>query len=160
MSRSTASDDGSAVNDASIVLLGSFEGRRFLLTGDAEAVVEAELVSRGLPTVDLLKVGHHGSRTSTTEELVAAARPRVAVVSVGAGNDYGHPSRDVLARLADAGAAVLRTDQVRDDRRDARCRRHRGSDRAPGTARRGRGVPDGATPGRRPGGRRAGRAPV
>jgi len=107
-----ASDDGSEVNDASVVLLGSFEGRRFLLAGDAEAGVEAELASRGLPTVDLLKAGHHGSRTSTSAELVEATRPRVAAVSVGVRNDYGHPSRDVLARLASAGAAVLRTDQV------------------------------------------------
>ena len=107
-----ASDDGGTVNDASIVLLGSFEGRRFLLTGDAEADVEELLVARGLPTIDLLKAGHHGSRTSTTEALVAATRPRVAAVSVGARNDYGHPSREVLARLAAAGAAVLRTDQV------------------------------------------------
>ena len=107
-----ASDDGSTVNDASIVLLGSFEGRHFLLAGDAEAAIEAELLSRGLPTVDLLKAGHHGSRTSTTDGLVATTRPRVAAVSVGAKNDYGHPSREVLARLEDAGAAVLRTDQV------------------------------------------------
>ena len=107
-----ASDDGSTVNDASIVLLGSFEGRHFLLAGDAEAAIEAELLSRGLPTVDLLKAGHHGSRTSTTDGLVATTRPRVAAVSVGAKNDYGHPSREVLARLKDAGAAVLRTDQV------------------------------------------------
>lgn len=109
---SEASDDGSTVNDASIVLLGSFEGRRFLLPGDAEAEVEVELVARGLPTVDLLKAGHHGSRTSTSEELVAATHPRVAAVSVGARNDYGHPSAGVIARLEDAGAAVLRTDQV------------------------------------------------
>ncbi|MFH1475365.1 MAG: ComEC/Rec2 family competence protein [Chloroflexota bacterium] len=108
-----ASDDGSEVNDASIVLLGSFEGRRFLLAGDAEAEVEAELVSRGLPTVDLLKVGHHGSRTSTSEAMVAATRPRVAAVSVGARNDYGHPSHEVIERLENAGAVVVRTDRVR-----------------------------------------------
>jgi len=107
-----ASDNGSEVNDASIVLLGSFEGRRFLLAGDAEASVEAELVARGLPTVDLLKVGHHGSRTSTATALVEATQPRVAAVSVGAKNDYGHPSREVIARLEGAGAAVLRTDRV------------------------------------------------
>ena len=96
----------------SIVLLGTFEGRRFLLTGDAEADVEALLVARGLPPVDVLKAGHHGSRTSTTDALVDATRPRVAAISVGAGNDYGHPSREVLARLVAAGAIVLRTDEV------------------------------------------------
>jgi competence protein ComEC len=107
-----ASGDGSAVNDVSIVLLGSFEGRRFLLAGDAEAEVEAELVSRGIPTVDLLKAGHHGSRTSTTDALVAATLPGLAAVSVGAKNTFGHPSPEVVARLEDAGAVVLRTDQV------------------------------------------------
>ena len=107
-----ASDDGREVNDASIVLLGAFEDRRFLLGGDAEADVEEQLVARGLPPVNLLKAGHHGSRTSTTAALVEATRPRVAAVSVGAKNDYGHPSREVLARLAAAGAAVVRTDQV------------------------------------------------
>ncbi len=106
------SDDGSVVNDSSIVLLGAFEGRRFLLTGDAEADVEHELVAHGLPRVDLLKAGHHGSRTSTTDELVAALRPRVVGISVGADNDYGHPAPEVLARLEAAGAMVLRTDLV------------------------------------------------
>ncbi len=107
-----SSDDGSIVNDSSIVLLGAFEGRRFLLAGDAEADVEQILVGRGLPAVDLLKVGHHGSRTSTSAGLVAATRPRVAAISVGAHNDYGHPSREVLDRLTGIGAAVLRTDLV------------------------------------------------
>jgi len=106
------SDDGGVVNDSSIVLLGSFEGRRFLLAGDAEADVEQRLIARGVLPVDLLKAGHHGSRTSTTDALVAATRPRVAAISVGTGNDYGHPSREVLARLVAAGATVLRTDLV------------------------------------------------
>ncbi len=107
-----ASDDGSEVNDSSIVLLGTFGDRRFLLTGDAEAAVEQELVAGGLPRVDVLKAGHHGSRTSTTPELVDAARPQVALVSVGADNDYGHPAPEVVARLARGGAVVLRTDLV------------------------------------------------
>ncbi len=106
------SDDGSEVNDTSIVLLGSFEGRRFLLTGDAQADVETQLAARGLPSVDLLKAGHHGSPTSSSEVLVAATRPRVAAISVGANNDYGHPSPTVISRLEAAGAAVLRTDEV------------------------------------------------
>lgn len=108
----TPSDDGSEVNDASIVLLGSFEGRRFLLTGDAEAEVEAVLVARGLSRLDLLKAGHHGSSTSTTDGLVAATRPLLAAISVGEENDYGHPSPEVLARLAASGAVILRTDLV------------------------------------------------
>ncbi len=105
-------DDGSLVNDVSVVLLGTFEGRRFLLTGDAEAGVENTLVRRGLPQLDLLKVGHHGSRTSTGAALVAATRPAVSVISVGSGNTHGHPAREVLQRLAEAGSTILRTDQV------------------------------------------------
>ena len=61
---------------------------------------------------DVLKVGHHGSSTSSTDAFVAAVRPRVALVSVGAANTYGHPSIDVVRALGAAGAQVLRTDQL------------------------------------------------
>ena len=104
-------DDGSTLNNASVVLLGEENDRRFLLAGDAEASTEAVLVARGLPRVDLLKVGHHGSDSSSTAHLLDAIRPRVAVVSVAARNDYGHPSPATLAALADRGAAVYRTDR-------------------------------------------------
>jgi len=148
------SDDGSVVNDSSIVLLGTFEGRRFLLAGDAEADVEERLVARGLPAVDLLKAGHHGSRTSTTDALVAATRPRVAAISVGAQNDYGHPSREVLARLVAAGATVLRTDLLGtiDVALDARGVEVRTERRAPAAAPTGtRASPVAAAPSHRPG---------
>jgi competence protein ComEC len=62
--------------------------------------------------VDLLKVGHHGSSTSSTQDFIDAVSPRVALVSVGMANSYGHPSPDVMQRLLDAGATVLRTDQL------------------------------------------------
>ncbi len=105
-------------NSASVVVSARYGRVRFLLVGDAEAPEERWLVRRAAadPSVaaalraDVLKVAHHGSRTSTTDEFVAWARPRVAVVSVGAGNSYGHPSRDVLDRLRGAGAHLLRTD--------------------------------------------------
>ncbi|MDH5234051.1 MAG: MBL fold metallo-hydrolase, partial [Gemmatimonadota bacterium] len=61
---------------------------------------------------DVLKVGHHGSSTSSTGAFVDAVGPRLALVSVGATNLYGHPSSDVMRRLAEAGATVLRTDQL------------------------------------------------
>jgi competence protein ComEC len=85
---------------------------RFLLTGDAERAEEDRLVARYGPALraSVLKVGHHGSRTSSSDELLAEVRPRVAVISVGAGNSYGHPNAEVLRALARAGAAVLRTD--------------------------------------------------
>ncbi len=104
-------DDGRSVNDVSIVLLGEWGDQRFLLTGDAEDDVDPELLAAGLPHLDLLKVAHHGSATSTGAALLAATRPSVAIVSVGTPNRYGHPSPATLARLEDAGGRVFRTDR-------------------------------------------------
>ncbi|MBI1809180.1 MAG: MBL fold metallo-hydrolase, partial [Gemmatimonadetes bacterium] len=101
-------------NLASTVALVRYGSVRFLLTGDAEAPEEEWLLRHWLQTLhaDVLKVAHHGSTTSSTAEFVAAVRPRVAVVSVGAVNSYGHPGTPVIRRLLDAGALVLRTDQL------------------------------------------------
>jgi competence protein ComEC len=100
------------INNGSVVLILRHGGFAALLTGDAEAPVEAALVARRqLPVVDLLKVGHHGSTSSTTPALLAATRPSVAVISSGEGNEYGHPAPETLAALADqAGIRVQRTD--------------------------------------------------
>jgi competence protein ComEC len=103
--------DNRKTNDASIVLLGEYEGRRFLLTGDAEEDVDPILLSRGLPTVDMLKVAHHGSATASSDVLLAAVQPKVAVVSVGAKNTYGHPNGATMARLRAHSSQVFRTDQ-------------------------------------------------
>ena len=86
---------------------------RFLLVGDAE-LEEEEWLLREYPTglrADVLKVGHHGSSTSSSDAFLAAVKPRAAVISVGARNHYGHPSNDVLRVLANAGAEVFRTDR-------------------------------------------------
>jgi competence protein ComEC len=99
-------------NDSSIVLLGDYEGRSFLITGDVEDDVDPKLLERGLPGLDLLKVAHHGSSTASSDAFLAAIHPAVAVISVGADNDYGHPAPSTLARLRAHGAAVLRTDEV------------------------------------------------
>ena len=101
-------------NAASVVVMAEFRGARVLLTGDAEREVEARLVQRfgSHLRADVLKVGHHGSATSTTRPMIDAVQPRVAVVSVGAGNRYGHPSPDVLRALQTRGTHVLRTDDV------------------------------------------------
>ena len=97
------------INNGSIVVLVRHGGFSALLTGDAEAPVEALLVGRRLvPPIDVLKVGHHGSTSSTTPELTNAARPSLAVISSGAGNEYGHPAPETLATLA--GTSVVRTD--------------------------------------------------
>ncbi|HEX7172682.1 MAG TPA: DNA internalization-related competence protein ComEC/Rec2 [Candidatus Limnocylindria bacterium] len=100
------------INNGSVVLALRHGGFGALLTGDAEAPVEAALVARGLlPPVDLLKVGHHGSTSSTTPALLAATRPSIAVISSGEGNEYGHPAPETLATLASQpGISVHRTD--------------------------------------------------
>ena len=103
-------DGGRGINDVSIVLLGEVAGRRFLLTGDVEDDVDPLLARRGLPPIDILKVAHHGSATASTPAFLDAVRPRVAIVSAGAGNPYGHPARSTIERLAATGARVLRTD--------------------------------------------------
>ena len=99
-------------NDDSLVLLASAFGRRVLLTGDLEATGERRLLRGPGPDLaaDVLKVAHHGSRTSTTEAWLRAVRPRWALVSAGRRNPYGHPARAVLERLEKHGARVLRTD--------------------------------------------------
>lgn len=103
--------DGTTINNVSVVLLGQVGARRFLLMGDLEEDIDPELMAQGLPRVDLLKIAHHGSRTATTQPFIDAVRPRIAVVSVGAGNPYGHPTRATLDRLVQSGVRVLRTDR-------------------------------------------------
>jgi competence protein ComEC len=103
--------DNRKTNDASIVLLGEYEGRRFLLTGDAEDDVDPVLLSRGLPAVDMLKVAHHGSATASSDVLLATLQPGVAAVSVGANNPYGHPNGATMSRLRAHSSHVFRTDQ-------------------------------------------------
>ncbi|MBX3730434.1 MAG: DNA internalization-related competence protein ComEC/Rec2 [Candidatus Sumerlaeia bacterium] len=100
-------------NDASVVLRIVAGDVSFLLTGDAESAAELDMV-RTLPSADLrstvLKAGHHGAATSSGMPLLATVRPAVAIISCGRSNRYGHPAPDVLARLAEVGAAVWRTD--------------------------------------------------
>jgi beta-lactamase superfamily II metal-dependent hydrolase len=100
-------------NEASVVLRATYGAVRFLLVGDAEREEERWLLAQDSLALraEVLKVGHHGSTTSTTEPFLRAVRPVIALVSVGAGNSYGHPSPRVLALLAGSGATVLRTDR-------------------------------------------------
>ncbi len=104
-------DPALGLNDNSITLRLAFGRHSFLLTGDVEHDAEARLVAKGDSlAADVLKVAHHGSRTSTSPSFLAAVQPTVAIISSGAGNRYGHPSPEVVARLRNAGARVLRTD--------------------------------------------------
>jgi competence protein ComEC len=100
-------------NDDSLVVRISYARRRALLMGDLEAPREAELVAEGRDlAADLLKVGHHGSRTSTTSPFLMRVAPSLAIISVGVTNPWGHPDPEVLDRLRAAGVRILRTDET------------------------------------------------
>jgi competence protein ComEC len=99
-------------NDDSLVLEISYGKHRVLLTGDAEQPAESELLASGLlRPVTLLKVGHHGSKTSSSEEFLEQLKPQFAIISDGYRNQFHHPHPSVLERLAEHHTAVLRTDQ-------------------------------------------------
>jgi competence protein ComEC len=99
-------------NDASIVLYAQMGGARWLFTGDLEEEGERRLISvfTDLP-VDILKVGHHGSRTSTSQPFLTHIHPTVALISVGRNNRYQHPHHDVMERLRQKNITIFRTDE-------------------------------------------------
>ena len=98
-------------NDYSAVLRLVYGKNSFLFTGDAETVSESEMLHLGNQLkVDVLKVGHHGSRTSSTGAFLKLVAPKYAVISVGKGNSYGHPTGEALGRLGSVGATIYRTD--------------------------------------------------
>jgi len=102
----------SAHNNDSLVLEITYGRRAVLLTGDAESPIEADLAASGLlHPVTLLKVAHHGSRTSSSNQLLDQIQPQIAFISDGYMNQFHHPNPDVLKRLAQHHAAVYRTDQ-------------------------------------------------
>jgi competence protein ComEC len=108
------------LNDLSIVTLVTWERASVLLTGDASSEIEQAIIGALPPAsharLSVLKLGHHGSRTSTSSELIAHTRPQVAVLSAGDGNRFGHPHEAVLERLDLAGVPVYRTDRDGDVR--------------------------------------------
>ncbi len=98
-------------NNASVVLRAETRGRRLLLTGDIEKEAELVLGDRDL-RADILKVAHHGSRSSTSDSILDAIRPRIAVISCGRRNLFGHPHPTVLERLGERGVRTWRTDRT------------------------------------------------
>jgi competence protein ComEC len=103
-----------AQNNDSLVLRLRYGNRAILLPGDAEKQAENEMLAGNSAEVmcaDVLKTGQHGSKNSTTPEFLAAVRPHVAVISAGEENPYGHPNRELLERLEQAGVRILRTDR-------------------------------------------------
>lgn len=116
------------LNNYSVVLRITYGDTSFLMTGDAEEMSEAEILARydkGELTCDVLKVGHHGSDTSTSSPFLSAVSPAVAIISCGKNNSYGHPHIRTLRKLEDIGCTILRTDDIgsillRTDKREIR----------------------------------------
>lgn len=101
-----------AGNEASAVVRLTYGQTRFLFTGDLEGAGEDALLASGEALrAEVLKVAHHGARTSSSAAFLAAVAPRLAVISAGQDNRFGHPHEETLRRLAEAGGAVLRTDR-------------------------------------------------
>ena len=103
-------------NNTSIVLMVTYGETAFLFTGDMETDAENDMLDCWEGRVDwqadVLKVGHHGSNTSTGYRFLNAVNPKYGVISVGKGNDYGHPHKEPLSRLRQAGVTILRTDEL------------------------------------------------
>lgn len=111
---SDAEEGGTGINNTSVVLRAETRAGRMLLTGDVELAAQSDLLAAGVDLrADVLKVPHHGSRYSLPQFLGAVA-PRLAVVSVGEGNSYGHPNKSTMDTLTAVGALVVRTDKAGD----------------------------------------------
>lgn len=101
-------EDYSDLNNSSVMVMLTYGSRKFLFTGDAENSEENTITAD--IDCDVLKVGHHGSSTSTSRAFLTAASPEYAVISCGMGNSYGHPHTETLDRLKGAGVKIYRTD--------------------------------------------------
>lgn len=103
--------EGTDTNELGLTMLATAGSFDTLITGDMSGEVEPLLLEHGnLPEVELLVAGHHGLRTSSTQALLDAIRPEIAVISAGENNRYGHPAQETLERLAAIGAEIYRTD--------------------------------------------------
>ena len=104
-------DDMQDENNKSVIVMAEIDGIKFLFTGDAESATEKALINDGLNIdCDVLKVGHHGSASSTSKEFLEKTTPQYAAISVGENNIYSHPSDSVVSALQNSGAQILRTD--------------------------------------------------
>jgi len=101
------------LNDVSLIVRMVHGETAFIFTGDAEIPAERRMLESGVNiSADVMLAGHHGSRTSSHAEFVAAINPTIAVISVGEGNTYGHPNQEVLDTFAERNMRVYRTDQL------------------------------------------------
>lgn len=101
------------LNDYSPIMKVTFGENKFLFTGDAEKEAENEVIKSGVDlSADVLKVGHHGSDTSTSDDFLNKVNPKIAIISCGKGNDYGHPHNSTVYKLAEKNIKIFRTDEV------------------------------------------------
>ncbi len=100
--------DKENLNLASNIIKLEFNGISFLFTGDAEAENEKTI---NWENIDILKVGHHGSTTSSSSKFIKQIKPKYAIISVGKDNSYGHPHKEIIKRLENIGSEILRTDE-------------------------------------------------
>ena len=97
-------------NDNSNVIIAELDGYKFMFMGDASSVTEKEILSKyNLPDIDVLKVGHHGSKTSSSKDFINEINPKYSIISVGKNNRYGHPNKEVLDNLEKS--KIYRTDE-------------------------------------------------
>ena len=97
-------------NDNSNVIYTKIDGYKFMFMGDASITTEKEILDKyNLTNIDVLKVGHHGSKTSSGKEFINEINPKYSIISVGKNNRYGHPNKEVLYNLKDS--KIYRTDQ-------------------------------------------------
>jgi competence protein ComEC len=99
-------------NNNSIVLYGIIGDKKYLFTGDIEEEVENRLIRQYNLKVDILKIGHHGSNTSTSESFLNKLEPKISLISVGENNSYGFPNTEIINRLEKHSIEILRTDQL------------------------------------------------
>ena len=104
-------DEYSNLNNCSAIVRVKYGNTVAIFTGDAETQIESQILNSGIDA-DILKVGHHGSDTASSESFISAVSPKTAVISCGKYNSYGHPHNEILARLDNAGADIYRTDEV------------------------------------------------
>ena len=103
----TVEEQQENLNLSSIIIRATYGEQSYLFTGDAEITNE---IARNWPQTDVLKVGHHGSNSSTSEDFLNQLMPEIAIIQVGKGNDYGHPQKTILDRLSKMNIEIFRTD--------------------------------------------------
>lgn len=107
-----ASDKRGDLNERSVILLLTESNKKILLTGDIGEETEELLIEMGqLPDIDILKVGHHGSRYASSDDFLSLIRPELSIISAGKNNSYGHPTDETLNRLSKIGSVIKRTDE-------------------------------------------------